>query len=62
MMAGKSQNDSKTSGDYCLLVSRLTNFYKRVDIAIKACTKLNLPLKIVGEGIDQEVAVTLPDS
>jgi glycosyltransferase involved in cell wall biosynthesis len=54
MMAGKSQNDSKTSGDYFLLVSRLTNFYKRVDIAIKACTKLNLPLKIVGEGIDQE--------
>jgi glycosyltransferase involved in cell wall biosynthesis len=32
----------------------LTNFYKRVDIAIKACNDLKLPLKIVGEGADAE--------
>jgi glycosyltransferase involved in cell wall biosynthesis len=33
-------------------VSRLTNFYKRVDIAISACNRLKLPLKIVGTGKD----------
>ncbi|HYM65217.1 MAG TPA: glycosyltransferase, partial [Candidatus Sulfotelmatobacter sp.] len=39
--------------EYFLVVSRLTNFYKRVDIAIKACNKLNLNLKIVGTGRDE---------
>lgn len=34
---------------YFLVVSRLVP-YKRVDIAIKACNKLRLPLKIVGTG------------
>jgi glycosyltransferase involved in cell wall biosynthesis len=42
-------------GDYFLVVSRLTNFYKRVDIAIVACNQLKLPLKIVGTGRDEEV-------
>ena len=37
------------SGDYFLVVSRMV-FYKRIDIAIKAFNKLNLPLKIVGSG------------
>jgi glycosyltransferase involved in cell wall biosynthesis len=54
MMSVNSQKDLKTSGDYFLVVSRLTNFYKRVDIAIEACNKLKLPLKIVGEGADEE--------
>ena len=40
-------------GDYFLVVSRLTNFYKRVDLAIKACNYLKLPLKIVGSGRDE---------
>ncbi|PKP62187.1 glycosyltransferase family 4 protein [Candidatus Atribacteria bacterium HGW-Atribacteria-1] len=35
--------------DYFLIVSRL-NAYKRIDIAVKACNKLKLPLKIIGEG------------
>jgi glycosyltransferase involved in cell wall biosynthesis len=48
------QGSSRTLGDYFLIVSRLTNFYKRVDIAIKACNKLNLPLKIVGIGADEK--------
>ena len=40
------QNENK---NYFLVVSRLVP-YKRVDIAIKACNKLKLPLKIVGTG------------
>jgi len=45
---------SKIKNDYFLVVSRLTNFYKRVDIAIEACNDLKLPLKIVGDGIDRD--------
>ncbi len=44
----------KKNDEYFLVVSRLTNFYKRVDIAIKACNKLNLNLKIVGTGRDSK--------
>lgn len=35
--------------DYYLVVSRL-NAYKRVDLAINAFNKLNLPLRIIGDG------------
>lgn len=42
--------DSK--GDYFLVVSRLVP-YKRIDLAIKACRNLNLPLKIVGKGSEE---------
>lgn len=41
--------------DYYLIVSRLRG-YKRIDLAIKACSALNLPLKIVGSG-DQRKAL-----
>ena len=43
---------SEKGKGYFLIVSRLSKFtkYKRVDIAIKACNKLNLPLKVIGEG------------
>ena len=54
MMPVNSQNDKRDSDGYFLVVSRLTNFYKRVDIAIEACNRLKLPLKIVGEGADQD--------
>ncbi len=37
------------NGDYFLIVSRLAA-YKRIDIAVKALSLLNIPLKIVGEG------------
>jgi glycosyltransferase involved in cell wall biosynthesis len=37
--------------DYYLLVSRLAP-YKRIDLAVAACTKLNVPLKVVGSGRD----------
>ena len=41
-----------TKGSYFLVVSRLSKFtqYKRVDLAIKACNVLRLPLVIVGGG------------
>jgi glycosyltransferase involved in cell wall biosynthesis len=38
--------------DYFLVVSRLIP-YKRIDIAVEAFTKLNLPLRIVGAGRDE---------
>ncbi len=41
------------SGDYFLIVSRLIP-YKRIDLAVQACTQLNLPLKIGGSGRDLE--------
>jgi glycosyltransferase involved in cell wall biosynthesis len=40
-------------GDYFLVVSRLVP-YKRIDLAIRACNKLGVPLKIVGGGRDRE--------
>lgn len=46
---GKTNKDS----DYFLIVSRLV-YYKRIDIAIKAFNKLNLPLKIIGVGAEEE--------
>ncbi|MEK7166750.1 MAG: glycosyltransferase [Patescibacteria group bacterium] len=38
--------------NYFLIVSRLVR-YKRIDLAIEACNKLNLQLKIVGDGLDK---------
>lgn len=45
--------NNKTAGDYYITVSRLTRA-KHIDILIKAVNKLNLPLKIVGTGRDEE--------
>jgi glycosyltransferase involved in cell wall biosynthesis len=39
--------------DYFLIVSRLIP-YKRIDLAIEACNKLQLPLIIIGDGRDLE--------
>lgn len=36
-------------GDYLLVVGRLVP-YRRIDLAVRACTELGLPLKVVGEG------------
>jgi len=38
--------------DYYLVVSRL-NAYKRIDLAVQACTRLDLPLLVAGEGPDR---------
>jgi glycosyltransferase involved in cell wall biosynthesis len=43
---------SEDHNDYYLIVSRLIP-YKRIDLAVEACTQLNLPLVIVGEGRDR---------
>jgi len=51
----KVQNEPR--GSYFLVVSRLVP-YKRVDLAIKACNKLKLPLKIIGKG-SQELFLKL---
>lgn len=39
-------------GDYFLVVARLQP-YKRIDLAVDACTRLGLPLHIVGDGPDR---------
>jgi glycosyltransferase involved in cell wall biosynthesis len=44
---------SATIEDYFLIVSRLIP-YKRIDLAVQACTKLGLPLLIGGKGRDRE--------
>lgn len=44
---------SATVDDYFLIVSRLIP-YKRIDLAVQAATRLNLPLKIGGRGRDME--------
>lgn len=38
--------------DYFLVVSRLVP-YKRIDLAVEACTRLNLPLLVAGQGRDR---------
>lgn len=40
-------------GDYFLSLGRLIP-YKRVDLAVRACTELGLPLKVAGSGRDRE--------
>jgi glycosyltransferase involved in cell wall biosynthesis len=42
----------QVTGDFYLIVSRLLP-YKRIDLAIEACAKLNKPLMIAGAGRDQ---------
>lgn len=43
------KNLESFNGEYFLVIARL-NEYKRVDLAIEACAKLNYPLKIIGVG------------
>jgi glycosyltransferase involved in cell wall biosynthesis len=44
--------------DNYLVVSRLQP-YKRVDLAVRACTALGLPLRVVGDGPDRERLLSL---
>jgi len=44
---------SKEPGNYYLLISRLKP-YKKVDLAIQAFNKLNIPLKIIGIGEEED--------
>jgi glycosyltransferase involved in cell wall biosynthesis len=43
---------SSTIEPYYLIVSRLQS-YKRIDLAIEACNRLRLPLRIIGAGPDE---------
>jgi glycosyltransferase involved in cell wall biosynthesis len=49
---------SDTVDDYFLTVSRLIP-YKRIDLAIAACNRLRLPLKVVGTGRSEAALRTL---
>jgi glycosyltransferase involved in cell wall biosynthesis len=42
-------NLSAVPGDYYLTVGRLVD-YKRFDLAVRACTELRRPLRVIGEG------------
>jgi len=42
-----------TQGDYFLIVSRLVP-YKRIDLAVRAFTRLGMPLRIIGTGRDED--------
>ena len=39
--------------DFYLVLSRLVP-YKRIELAVEACTRLNRPLKVVGDGIERK--------
>ncbi|WP_020618767.1 glycosyltransferase family 4 protein [Paenibacillus daejeonensis] len=39
-------------GDYFLVVSRLVS-YKRIDLAVEACSALSMPLVVIGDGPDR---------
>ncbi len=53
LRSGPEAASMKHKGEgYFLVVSRLVP-YKRIDIAIEACNRLKLPLKIVGIGADK---------
>ncbi|HUN21521.1 MAG TPA: glycosyltransferase [Anaerolineales bacterium] len=45
--------DIEDVADYYLVVSRLIS-YKAIDLAVRACTELGLPLKVAGKGADLE--------
>lgn len=51
--AAERFSPASTVEDYYLIVSRLIP-YKRIDLAVKACTQLGLPLVIAGSGRDRE--------
>ena len=46
------RHDRSTTGDF-LVVSRL-DAHKRIDLAVRACTTLGLPLLVVGDGPERE--------
>jgi len=47
-------SSSKSPDNYFLIVSRLVP-YKKIELAIKACNELSLPLKIVGIGQEESM-------
>ncbi len=41
-----------THGDYFLVLARLKP-YKNIDLAVRACSRLGLPLRVIGDGADR---------
>jgi glycosyltransferase involved in cell wall biosynthesis len=54
----KHKNVKIPEKDYFLVVSRLVD-YKRIDLAVKACTELSLNLVVIGVGKEWEVLTAL---
>ena len=50
---GTASGEVRMWGDYCLMVSALAA-YEKVEVAMAACEKLGLELRIVGEGPERE--------
>ncbi len=48
-------------GDYCLMVAALVP-YKRIELAVEACGRLGIELRVVGEGPDRERLERLGDA
>jgi glycosyltransferase involved in cell wall biosynthesis len=48
-----SARETRKEEDYCLMVSALAP-YKRVDLAIAACDRLGIELRIIGDGPERE--------
>lgn len=51
-------NPSMTRGDYYVALGRQVP-YKRIDLAVAACTKLSLPLKVFGSGSEHAKLVEM---
>jgi glycosyltransferase involved in cell wall biosynthesis len=54
----KALEEKLSAGKYFLVVSRLVP-YKRIELAIKACNRLQLPLKIIGTGSENTYLKTI---
>lgn len=54
----KVLKNNHKSKEYLLVVSRLVP-YKRIDIAVKACSALQIPLKVVGSGSEERYLRTI---
>lgn len=50
----KRFRNNKTETRSGLVVTGRQTPYKRIDLAVKACTKLNLPLKVLGDGPEHQ--------
>jgi glycosyltransferase involved in cell wall biosynthesis len=53
LFISKTKNIPPSEKNYFLVVSRLVD-YKRIDLAVRACTKLKFPLIVIGEGNEFE--------
>lgn len=55
---GRFKNVKTSSGNYFVIIGR-PNKYKRFDLAIEACRKLNIPLKIIFGGLEDSEVIKI---